>query len=96
MKYLISFILLNQNILAGDTNSDFKISTAELQVNTGKTLATSRTAKYTLVIHATDDGTPMKTGTATYTVNVQAACNGAAALTVTLLTLLLALLASLN
>ncbi|XP_060608171.1 cadherin-7-like [Ruditapes philippinarum] len=82
--------------ITGDANDDFKISTAELQVNTGKTLNTSRTAKYTLVIHATDNGSPVQTGTSTYTINVQASCNGATALTVTLMTLLLALIVSLN
>ncbi|XP_060563058.1 cadherin-1-like [Ruditapes philippinarum] len=87
---------ITYTISSGDTNSDFKISTAELQVNTGKTLDMAKTAKYTLVVYATDNGSPVKTGTATYTINVQSSCNGAAALTVTLMALLIALLVSLN
>lgn len=87
---------ITYTISSGDANGDFKISTAELQVNTGKTLDMSTTAKYTLVVYATDNGSPVKTGTANYTINVQSSCNGAAALTVTLMTLLMALLVSLN
>ncbi|XP_060575776.1 protocadherin alpha-3-like [Ruditapes philippinarum] len=87
---------ITYSVNSGDTNTDFKVSTAKLEVNTGKTLAMSTTAKYTLVVHATDNGSPAKTGTSTYTVNVQSSCNGAAALTVTLMTLLLALIVSLN
>ncbi|XP_060596894.1 protocadherin beta-8-like isoform X2 [Ruditapes philippinarum] len=87
---------ITYSINSGDTSSNFKVSTAKLEVNTGKTLAMSTTAKYTLVVHATDNGSPAKTGTSTYTVNVQSSCNGAAALTVTLMTLLLALIVSLN
>ncbi|XP_060575777.1 protocadherin alpha-1-like [Ruditapes philippinarum] len=88
--------VITYTINSGDTNSDFKISTADLQVNTGKTLDMATTATYTLVIHATDDGSPAQSGSATYTVNVQTSCNGAAALTVTFMTLLLALIVSLN
>ncbi|XP_060596895.1 protocadherin alpha-3-like [Ruditapes philippinarum] len=87
---------ISYSINSGDTNSDFKVSTADLEVNTGKTLDMATTATFTLVIHATDDGSPAQSGSATYTVNVQTSCNGAAALTVTFMTLLLALIVSLN
>ncbi|XP_060571561.1 protocadherin beta-4-like [Ruditapes philippinarum] len=82
---------------SGNVNTDFKIATAELKVNTAKTLDRAITATYTLVVHATDDGSPGLTGTATYTVNVQTSCSGTAALTMTFITLFLAsLISSLN
>lgn len=84
--------VITYTINSGDTNSDFKISTADLQVNAGKTLDMSTTSKYTLIVHATDDDGTAKTGSSTFTINVQSSCNGAAALTVTLMTLLLALI----
>ncbi|XP_060575670.1 protocadherin-3-like isoform X2 [Ruditapes philippinarum] len=88
---------ITYSINSGDTNTNFKIATAELQVNTGNTLERATTATYTLVVHAADDDSPSLTGSATYTVNVQTSCSsGAAALTMTFITLFLALISSLN
>jgi hypothetical protein len=98
--YITTFLFCLQNaitiiyISAGNTNTDFAISSAELQVNIGKTLDMSTTSTYTLTVHAIDDDTPRLTGTATYTVNVKSDCgNGASALVATSMTILMALVA---
>jgi hypothetical protein len=88
-------LLRGKYILAGDDSNDFQISTAELQVKIGETLDRATNATYELIIHATDSGSLI--GSATYTVNVQTSCSsGAAALTMTFITLFLALISSLN
>ncbi|XP_060599483.1 protocadherin beta-15-like, partial [Ruditapes philippinarum] len=88
---------ITYSINTGNTNTDFEIATAELKVATGKTLDRNTTASYTLVIHAEDSVATVRTGSATYTVNVQTSCSsGAAALTITFITLFLALISSLN
>lgn len=86
--------IITYSIVSGDTNTDFAISSAELQVNTGKTLDMSTTSTYTLTVHAIDDDTPKLTGSATYTINVKSDCgNGAPALVATTMAILMALVA---
>ncbi|XP_060569745.1 protocadherin beta-8-like isoform X2 [Ruditapes philippinarum] len=88
---------ITYSIHSGNNNTDLTISAAELKVASGKTLDKNTTDTYYLVIHAVDSVGTVRTGSATYTVNVETSCNSeAAALTMTFITLFLALIASLN
>ncbi|XP_045179512.1 protocadherin Fat 1-like [Mercenaria mercenaria] len=83
------------SISSGNTNSHFKFSAAQLQVNTGATLDQSTTASYTLIVHAVDDDTPANTATTTVTVTV-GDCSSATAMTFSVMTILVALVVSLH
>ena len=66
---------------AGNTHTDFSISsTGVITVATGKTLDSTTTATYTLVVNAADDDTHSLTGSTTITVTV-GGCSGARAFT---------------
>lgn len=80
---------------AGNTNSVFKIGTdGEITVDTGKTLDAATVGGYQLVVEAVDDATPHKTGTATVWVAVMT-CSSSAALIACMITVLVALVATL-
>ncbi|XP_060575669.1 protocadherin beta-8-like isoform X1 [Ruditapes philippinarum] len=86
------------SIDSGNNGTDLAIAGSQLKVDTGKTLDKNRTDTYYLVILATDTVATVRSGSATYTINVETSCSRskAAALTMTFMTLFLALIASLN
>ncbi|KAH3755589.1 hypothetical protein DPMN_190287 [Dreissena polymorpha] len=77
-------------ITSGNTNSDFTFTAAgELKVSTGKTLAQKTTEQYTVVLAATESGSPAVADLGSTTVSITVGTCGCSAVAATLgLTLL--------
>ncbi|XP_045178599.2 protocadherin Fat 1-like isoform X2 [Mercenaria mercenaria] len=87
---------ISYSITAQTPASVFKINATSglIQVDTGKILDKGTADNYTLVVEATDDGKPTRTGTTTVSVTVADSCqsgNGAVAVAASMVTLLVAL-----
>ncbi|XP_045179394.1 cadherin EGF LAG seven-pass G-type receptor 1-like [Mercenaria mercenaria] len=82
---------LSYSITGGNTDSDFTIAGSEIRV--ANTLDKATTSSYPLQVEV-DDGTA--TATTTVSVTVSSSCNSATAVIVSLLTILTALVISLN